>query len=72
MIVTNYFKDNVLISKSGNEAVFYIREKTKPEKIEKYIVEPYLHSKRINHFKIKILSPDIEEIRIGKKLYHLE
>lgn len=71
VLATNYFRDNVLVSKHHGEAVFYIREKSKPDKIEKYIVEPYLNSRRIKDFKIETVKPNVSAVKIGKKVYKL-
>lgn len=71
VLATSYFRDNVLVSKHHGEAVFYIREKSKPDKIEKYIVEPYLNSRRIKDFKIEIVKPNVSAVKIGKKVYKL-
>lgn len=72
VLATNYFRDKVLISKHKGEAVFYIKEKSKPDKVEKYIVEPYLNSRRIKDFKIKTIGNDISEVKIGGKIYPLK
>lgn len=72
VLATNYFRDNVLVSKHHGEAVFYIREKSKPDKIEKYIVEPYLNSRRIKDFKIETVKPNVSAVKIGKKVYKLD
>lgn len=71
VLATNYFRDNVVVSKHHGEAVFYIKEKSKPDKIEKYIVEPYLNSRRIKDFKIETVKPNVSAVKIGKKVYKL-
>jgi len=71
VLATNYFRDNVLVSKHHGEAVFYIKEKSKPDKIEKYIVQPYLNSRRIKDFKIETVKPNVSAVKIGKKVYKL-
>lgn len=72
VLATNYFRDNVVVSKHHGEAVFYIKEKSKPDKIEKYIVESYLNSRRIKDFKIETVKPNVSAVKIGKKVYKLD
>ena len=72
VLATNYFRDNVVVSKHHGEAVFYIKEKSKPDKIEKYIVEPYLNSRRIKDFKIEIVDDSISEVNIDGNIYPLK
>ena len=72
VLATSYFRDNVLVSKHHGEAVFYIREKSKPDKIEKYIVEPYLNSRRIKDFKIETVDDSISEVNIDGNIYPLK
>lgn len=72
VLATNYFRDNVLVSKHHSEAVFYIREKSKPDKIEKYIVEPYLNSRRIKDFKIETVDDSISDVNIDGNIYRLK
>ncbi|SNV43555.1 ComEC family competence protein [Chryseobacterium taklimakanense] len=72
VLATSYFRDIVLVSKHHGEAVFYIREKSKPDKIEKYIVESYLNSRRIKDFKIETVKPNVSAVKIGKKVYKLD
>lgn len=72
VLATNYFRDNVLVSKHLGEAVFYIREKSKPDKIEKYIVEPYLNSRRIKDFKIETVDDSISDVNIDGNIYPLK
>ncbi len=72
IISTNYFKDKVLIFKHGNNALFYIKEGSKPDKVEKYIVEPYLNSRRVSNFKIERVKDDVTKIRIGEQYYDMQ
>lgn len=72
VLATNYFRDIVVVSKHHGEAVFYIKEKSKPDRIEKYIVEPYLNSRRIKDFKIETVKPNVSAVKIGKKVYKLD
>ncbi|AZI19645.1 hypothetical protein [Chryseobacterium taklimakanense] len=71
-MATSYFRDNVVVSKHHGEAVFYIKEKSKPDKIEKYIVEPYLNSRRIKDFKIETVKPNVSAVKVGNKVYKLD
>lgn len=72
VLATSYFRDNVVVSKHHGEAVFYIKEKSKPDKIEKYIVEPYLNSRRIKDFKIETVKPNVSAVKVGNKVYKLD
>ena len=72
VLMTNYFKEKVLISKTKNKVIFYVKEKVNKEKIEKFVVESYLNSRRISHYKIVTLSNDLKAVRIGKNTYEME
>ncbi|WP_277111588.1 ComEC/Rec2 family competence protein [Chryseobacterium taklimakanense] len=72
VLATNYFQDKVVISKHHGEAAIYIKEKSKRDKVEKYIVEPYLNSRRIKDFKIEAVKPNVSAVKVGKKVYKLD
>ena len=41
-------------------------------KVEKFVIEPYLTSRRINTYETEIISDDVEKIVISGKEYHLK
>ena len=42
------------------------------EKIEKFVIEPYLTSRRINTYETEIIPDDVRKIVINGKEYHLK
>lgn len=49
-----------------------MRENSNLGKVEKYVAEPYLTSRRTNHFEIKTLPPEVQEVVVEGKVYQLK
>ena len=63
ILVTNYFKDTIIIEKKQTAVNFYFNEKSDTIKIKKNIVEPYLTSRRTKSYKIYFITN--EELKAG-------
>ena len=63
ILITNYFKDSIIIEKKQTEINFYFDEKTDAITIKKNIVEPYLTSRRTKSYKIILLKT--EQLKAG-------
>ena len=56
ILVTNYFKDSIIVEKKQSEVNFYFDEKSDSIKIKKNIIEPYLTSRRTKLYKINFIT----------------
>lgn len=72
VLVHHYYRKKMISVKEGNKVVFMLPSDLKVEKVSKYIIEPYLTSRRTKNFEIKYLSADTESIKMGKKLISLQ
>ncbi len=72
VLVHQYFKENILSVKNEERVLFLVPEKSNPEKIEKYIIEPYLTSRRTKNFELKILPENVESVKINGKIYEVK
>lgn len=67
-----YLKDNIISIKTGRHVQFIVSENVDQEKARKYVLEPYLTSRRTQNFSLKVLSAAVEEIRIGDRMYQIK
>ena len=67
-----YFKERIISIKKNDEVQFVMKENLNREKIEKFVIEPYLTSRRTGNCEIKIISGDTEKIVINGKDYKLK
>lgn len=72
VLLTENFKDKVLIAKNGNTAVFYVNASADSEKVAKYVVAPYLASRRISEFKIQKIPTGTRAVAVRGKTYDLD
>lgn len=68
----HYLKENIVSVKTGEHVQFIMSQPADQDKIRKYILEPYLTSRRTRHYALEILPADIEEIRIGDRIYRIK
>lgn len=67
-----YFKEKIISVKRNDKVQFFMRENSNLGKVEKYVAEPYLTSRRTNHFEIKTLPPEVQEVVVEGKVYQLK
>ena len=72
VLVHHYYKDKIISVKKGDEVRFLLRPNKRMEKIEKFVIEPYLTSRRINTYETEIIPDDVRKIVINGKEYHLK
>ena len=49
-----FFKEKIVSVKKGDHVIFYLNQNVDQEKVEQYIIEPYLTSRRTKSFQVKI------------------
>ena len=62
VLVHQYFKDEVISIKNNNNVQFIMHENVNPEKIEQYIIQPYLTSRRTKDFQLKYIRKTVDYI----------
>lgn len=70
VLVHQIFKEKVISVKNGKDIIFYVSEKTDQNKLQQYIIDPYLSSRRTKIFSVKIVSANVSQIKVGEKLFH--
>lgn len=70
VLVHQIFKEKVISVKNGKDIIFYVSEKTDQNKLQQYIIDPYLSSRRTKIFSVKIVSANVSHIKVGEKLFH--
>ena len=68
----SYFKEKIVSVKKDRKVVFVLKEKSNSEKVQQYIIEPYLTARRVQNFEIKILPKGVHEVRIEGKNYDFD
>ncbi|MGA9213260.1 ComEC/Rec2 family competence protein, partial [Kaistella sp.] len=67
-----YFKEKIISVKNESKVQFILKENSNPEKIEKYVIEPYLTSRRTKNFEIKKIPNEVEKVEINGSNYRLK
>ena len=62
VLVHQFFKEKIWSVKEGKFVKFYYSENSNQEKIQQYIIEPYLTSRRIKDFSVTIVPAKIAMI----------
>ena len=68
----HYFKEKIISVKHRNKVQFVMKENLNPQKIEKYVIEPYLTSRRTRNSTTKTLSKPVAKIEINGNEYSLK
>lgn len=66
-LVVENFNQKTIIQKEGNEAIFWVDEKSNDEKLKRFIIEPYITSRRIERYEIKVIPKGFSEVKIGSE-----
>lgn len=65
--MVSYFEQKIFLIKNKGKAVFWIEENSDLQKIRKSIINPYLTSRRVGKFEIKILPNNSQKVIIFNK-----
>lgn len=66
-----YFKTEFISIKKGENILFLLPQNSNLQKIEKYIIDPYLTARRCNNYKIKFYPKNTNFVSIDNKTYRL-
>ncbi|MDP2454313.1 MULTISPECIES: ComEC/Rec2 family competence protein [unclassified Kaistella] len=69
VLVHQFFKEKIISVKEGSAVHFYCGENSNQEKIQQYIIGPYLTSRRTKNFTLTAIPKNISNIEIRGKQY---
>ena len=72
VLVHRYFKEKIISVKNKDKVIFLVPEKSKMDKIQTYIIEPYLTSRRTKNYEARMIPDEMTEIKINDKIYYLK
>lgn len=70
-LIHQHYKEHYFSIKESNHIIFWIKENSDLSKIEKYIIEPYIISKRAKTYDVKLLPKDAITVRYKAIDYNL-
>lgn len=65
-------KKNILIVKENKKIFFYVHPEMDRRQLEKYIIQPYLSSRRMKDYEVGLLPSEVSNVLINGKLYPLD
>lgn len=70
VLVHQHYKETIISIKNHEKVQFIMHENENMEKVENYIIEPYLTSSRTKNFEIKLVPTSVEKVKVqGKTIY---
>ena len=67
-LVVENFNQKTIIQKEGNRAIFWVDKKSNNEMLKRSIIEPYITSRRIERYEIKVDPKGFTEVKIRSEL----
>ena len=67
-LVVENFNQKTIIQKEGNRAIFWVDKKSNNEMLKRFIIEPYITSRRIKRYEIKVDPKGFSEVKIRSEL----
>ncbi|MEN9487419.1 MAG: hypothetical protein RIR56_1107 [Bacteroidota bacterium] len=67
-LVVENFNQKTIIQKEGNRAIFWVDKKSNKEMLKRFIIEPYITSRRIERYEIKVDPKGFTEVKIRSEL----
>lgn len=71
VMIHYYYKEKYFSVKEKSNTTFWIKKNTNIEKVQKYIIDPYLSSRRIKQCQIKMIPEHIQQISYKGKNYNI-
>ena len=72
VLIHQYFKEKVISVKNQDKVQFIMHENLNRDKIEQYVIEPYLTSRRTKNFEVIQIAKSIDQIKIDGVKYDLK
>ena len=67
-LVVENFNQKTIIQKEGNRAIFWVDKKSNNEMLKRFIIEPYITSRRIERYEIKVDPKGFSEVKIRSEI----
>jgi competence protein ComEC len=58
MLIHSFYKEKIVSVKNKDRVVFWMKENKNEDKIQDFVINPYLTSRRIKDFKINYIPPE--------------
>ena len=71
ILLHSFFKQNIVSVKQGDKAVFIMSEEADTEKINNFIIKPYITSRRVKNIEIKKVKP-MTKLKINQVVYEIK
>lgn len=71
-LVHHYKKENIISIKKGNKVIFWINSSDDKDKIQQYIINPYVSSRRIKSLDIKNFPSSAKMVKFEDEIYELK
>ncbi|QQQ27568.1 ComEC/Rec2 family competence protein [Chryseobacterium indoltheticum] len=71
-LVHHYKKENIISMKKGNRVIFWTKSSDDKDKIQQYIINPYVSSRRIKNLEIKNFPASAKMVRFKGEIYELK
>ncbi|MBW3523026.1 ComEC/Rec2 family competence protein [Chryseobacterium sp. NKUCC03_KSP] len=71
-LVHHYKKENIISIKKGNKVIFWINSSDDKDKIQQYIINPYVSSRRIKSLEIKNFPASAKMVKFKDEIYELK
>ena len=69
VLVHQFFKEKIISVKVGDKVTFYSSENSNQEKIQQYIINPYLTSRRTKNYSVILIPKDVSFIELEGQKY---
>ena len=71
MLLHSFFKQNIISVKQGDNAVFIMSNEADTEKINNFIINSYITSRRVKNIEIKKVEP-MTKLKINQTIYEIK
>lgn len=68
----HYKKENIISIKKGNKVIFWLNSSHDKDKIQQYIINPYVSSRRIKSLEIKNFPASTKMVKFEDEIYELK
>lgn len=68
VLIVKYFNENIIIQKERDKAIFWVGEDTDVDYVKRFLVAPYMVSRRVEKYELKKISKNLKIIKIDNKV----
>jgi len=70
-LIHHYKKEHIVSVKKGNKVIFWMNSSEDKDKIQQYIINPYVSSRRIKSLEIKNFPASVKMVKFDGEIYQL-